>query len=116
MSAKPGASSDRSRWTKADWPAHGHELNRKLRAAFLEEWDPIGVRDVPEAQDEYDAYVTAVFKLLTEGSGAEKIFEYLWWVETVHMGLQGDRQKTSRFAERLAQMATKLKSQKSDIN
>ena len=35
MSAKPGASSDRSRWTKADWPAHGHELNRKLRAAFL---------------------------------------------------------------------------------
>jgi len=100
----------------SDYATIARRTHQELRAAFLEECDPIGVRDVPEAQDEYDAYVTAVFKLLTEGSGAEKIFEYLWWVETVHMGLQGDRQKTSRFAERLAQMATKLKSQKSDIN
>ena len=35
MSERPGGSSDRSRWTKAEWTAHRHELNRKLRAAFL---------------------------------------------------------------------------------
>ncbi len=32
---------------------------------FLEDWDPIGVDDVPEAQGEYDSYVPGVCELLT---------------------------------------------------
>jgi hypothetical protein len=32
--------------------------------ALLKEWDPIGVGQIPEAQDEYDSYVPDVYKLL----------------------------------------------------
>ena len=29
----------------------------ELRRLLLVEWDPIGIADVPKAQDEYDSYV-----------------------------------------------------------
>ncbi len=65
---------------------------------------PIGINDVPEASNEYDAYVRGVHKLLTAGKGATDVFDYLWWVETEHMGLPGDRQATLAVAEKLAHL------------
>ena len=100
----------------SDYTTIARQTHERIRNAFLEEWDPIGVRNVPEAQDEYDAYVAAVFQLLTQESGPDKIFDYLWWVETVHMGLRGDRQKTFRFAERLARLAPDVTSHEKDVN
>jgi len=69
-----------------------------IRRALLTEWDPIGVAHSPEAQDEYDGYVSTVYKLLIRRAAVGEIFDYLWWVETEHMGLVGDRQATERFA------------------
>ena len=59
----------------------------ELRHLLLEEWDPIGVRDVPEAQDEYDGYLGQIGSRLREGSHAEDIASYLDWAEFEHMGL-----------------------------
>lgn len=78
-----------------------HDL---IRAAVMNEWDPIGVRGIAEAADEYDSYVPAICKLFTDGRPKSEVFEYLWWLETEHMGLTGDRQATERFADRLAQL------------
>jgi hypothetical protein len=72
-----------------------------IKVALLHEWDPIGVREDPDAQHEYDSYVPAIYKLLITRRAQHEIFDYLWWVETTHMGLTGNRQATEHFAERL---------------
>jgi hypothetical protein len=59
----------------------------ELRHLLLDEWDPIGVRDVPEAQDEYDSYLGQIGARLRQGSDAEGIASYLDWAEFEHMGL-----------------------------
>jgi hypothetical protein len=48
-------------------------------------WDPIGVRDEPNAQDEYDSYLGGVFDLLTSGAPDDRINEYLWQIVAERM-------------------------------
>ncbi len=81
-----------------------------IRKALLDEWDPIGVREISEAQDEYDHYVPAIYRLLVTRRPDCELIDYLWWLETEHMGLSGDRQATEAFAEYLQGIAEKLES------
>lgn len=64
-------------------------------------WDPIGVGSVPEAADEYDSYVPIIYRMLVTRQTLDVLFDYLWWLETEHMGLIGDRQRTAAFAREL---------------
>lgn len=79
-----------------------------VRNAVMSNWDPIGVAGIPEAADEYDSYVPAIYKMLIERKSPEDIFSYLWWLETEHMGLSGDRQATAAFAQRLYNLSSEL--------
>jgi hypothetical protein len=79
-----------------------------IREALLKEWDPIGVKGIAEAHDEYDGYVGQVSELLQKGATAQEVFAYLWWVETEHMGLPGNRQATEQFARRLVDLRAEL--------
>jgi hypothetical protein len=79
-----------------------------IREVLLREWDPIGVNDIPEAQDEYDSYVGQVYALLIRRTPASKILDLLWGIETEHMGLSGNRQHTAQIAERLAALPSEL--------
>ena len=56
-----------------------------IKALLLHEWDPIGVSDVAEANDEYDAYAFQVHKMVREGADATAIARYLNWVVTSRM-------------------------------
>ncbi len=58
-----------------------------IRHVLLDVWDPIGVKDVPEAQDEYDCCLDSLFHLLTTGATDDQIAEHLWKEGTEHMGL-----------------------------
>ena len=78
------------------------EAHAVIKRILLTEWDPIGVSEFPEAQDEYDAYVSEVYRLLSRQLSSREIFDYLWWVETDHMRLCGNRQRTEKIAEKLA--------------
>ncbi len=60
-----------------------------IRHVLLEVWDPIGVREEPYAQDEYDGYIGDIYELLTQGSSDEQISDYLYWVVSERMGLNG---------------------------
>ena len=53
----------------------------------MEEWDPIGVRDIPEASDEYDSYLGPIASRLRKGATADELAAYLTEVEEVQMGL-----------------------------
>lgn len=79
-------------------------FHETIRRTLLREWDPIGVGAIAEAQDEYDAYVPTIYKMLIARHSRHEVFEYLWWLETEHMGLTGDRQATEKFADRLMQL------------
>lgn len=82
-----------------------------IKAALISEWDPIGVGQFPEAQDEYDSYVPTIYKLLITRSTKHEIFNYLWWLETEYMGLCGNRQATETFAERLLRIPHEIDKQ-----
>jgi len=62
-------------------------IRRDIRRVLLTVWDPIGVKDAPEAQDEYDGYLGDVFALLTEGKSDDAIVDYLLRVVNESMGL-----------------------------
>lgn len=77
-------------------------LHHQIKDLLLKEWDPIGVQAIPEAQDEYDGYVPTLCSMLIARTPVHEVFEYLLWLETEHMGLTADRQRTQSIAEKLA--------------
>ena len=89
----------------AEKAKHYHSLIQEI---LLKEGDPIGVSHIPEAQDEYNAYVGEVYRLLSRRATQREIFDYLWWVETQHMSLCGDRQRTEKIAEKLANLVAEI--------
>jgi hypothetical protein len=66
------------------------ELQCAIRRVFLEVWDPIGISDEPNAQDEYDSYIGRVFELLATGGSDKEIIEHLLWA-TECRGMDGSR-------------------------
>jgi len=85
-----------------------HERAKRYQEAvgriLLEEWDPIGIADTPEAADEYGTYAMAVTSLLLRGEPREKLVDYLWTVEIEDMGLDGDRARIESVVARLLQL------------
>jgi hypothetical protein len=63
------------------------EIQADIARILLEDWDPIGVHDVPEAQDEYDSYVGGVYRLLATGATPEELAAHLLSIENDSMGL-----------------------------
>ena len=63
------------------------EIQQAIRQALMDHWDPIGVSDIPEAQDEYDSYVGPVYRLLASGASDRMLTDYLYKTETETMGL-----------------------------
>jgi len=57
----------------------------------MSEWDPIGVKEIPEASDEYDLYLGDVYALVVGNAGLSKIAEYLRWVEVERMEVVDER-------------------------
>jgi hypothetical protein len=62
-----------------------------IRHVLMSVWDPIGIKDEPNAQDEYDSYLGGVYELLITGASEERIAEHLWWIVTERMGLSAAR-------------------------
>ena len=72
-----------------------------IRQILLHDWDPVGVADVLQAQDEYDSYIARIYAMLIRHEPRHKLVEHLWLIETEYMGLAGNRQRTEVTAERL---------------
>ena len=59
----------------------------EIRHVLLEVWDPIGVKDELNAQDEYDGYIGKLYELLVSQADDSKFVDYLYWAAHDHMGL-----------------------------
>ena len=68
-------------------------IRAEIRQVLLTVWDPIGVADEPNAQDEYDCCLGDVYHLLTSGANNEQIQDYLWKQAAEHMGLNCARKE-----------------------
>lgn len=53
----------------------------------MNDWDPIGVSDTPEAADEYDSYIGDIYDLIQSNASAAQIAAYLRHVEIDQMGM-----------------------------
>jgi hypothetical protein len=83
---------------------HARNYQGAIPEVPLREWDPIGVADIPEAADEYDSYISQVHALLFRREPLYKLVDFLWWAETEHMGLAGNRRRSEQVAERLLRL------------
>jgi hypothetical protein len=71
-----------------------------VRSILMSSWDPIGVRDIPEAFDEYDSYAWDITHMLGKKASASEIFNYLAWA-VVRMGLENEYSVNQCVAESL---------------
>ena len=62
-------------------------LGEAVRQVLLHVWDPIGVRGVPQAQDEYDGYVGPVLRAVVDGAGVDEVRVLLDRLAVRDMGL-----------------------------
>ncbi len=78
-----------------------------LQRLLLEEWDPIGVQDAPEAVDEYDSYAFEIYTMLHAAPAptAERIAAYLTLIETEHMGLNPNAAHNRRVAAMIHELS-----------
>ncbi|KKB10637.1 hypothetical protein VE25_16995 [Devosia geojensis] len=72
-----------------------------VRKMLLQDWDPIGVRDEPAAQDEYDAYLPAVLHLLQVRAPVDEVARCLTDITTLEMGLSDVEERDRAVAARL---------------
>jgi hypothetical protein len=89
-------------------PPHGidkeqsRQIRQHIRRVLMEVWDPIGVNGIPEAADEYDAYIGDFYEELASGRSRQKIIERLASLESDRMGLPHLQQELPGRLERVA--------------
>lgn len=88
-----------------------HDRNRpkddlnQVRTTLLRVWDPIGIGNVPEAQDEYDSYVGDILAALSQAKAtADMIAAHLLQIATDDMALPN----SPALIERCTQAAERL--------
>ena len=59
---------------------------RRIRSVLMDDWDPSGVRDIPQAADEYDFYAMPIYTILRQRRSEDVLLDYLRWM-TEQMGL-----------------------------
>ena len=79
-------------------------MQAQIRKILLADWDPIGIRNEPGAQDEYDSYVGPLHTLLAGGAPPSKIAEHLAHIEDAEMGLPISAEKRLPVAIRLCSL------------
>ena len=79
------------------------ENRANVREVLMQEWDPIGVCGVPEAQDEYDRYVGEVYVMLMDHrASTAEVAVYLLDTTINYMGLSPRPELTERSARTAA--------------
>ena len=75
-------------------------VHSQIRTVLLNVWDPIGVQNEPNAQDEYDGYIGEIYSLLIRKATDQEITDRLLYIVQDAMGLDAakaeDMQPTVR--------------------
>ncbi len=74
----------------------------------MQDWDPIGVKDYPEAGSEYDQYAQTIWGLLHKGANADQIVQFLNDVVKNNLGLRPDETRAKTTARKLIELDLKI--------
>ena len=83
------------------------EIQESIRHILFYDWDPIGIND-SALDDEYNSYVGGIYRLLASGASEYQIIERLFQLETISMGLNGNRERLKNIAEKLMKLNVSL--------
>jgi len=61
---------------------HYKNAFKVIHYVLMNEWNPIGIGDEPLAQDEYEPYVSVIYRLLCEGAESDRLAKHCGWVES----------------------------------
>jgi len=86
-----------------------NQLYNFIDDLLWEEWDPIGINDIPEARDEYSSYTPQIFSLAIHGASHEDIVEKLRRIEINWMGLVSNAERNMKLATKILQAALDFK-------
>lgn len=62
----------------------------EIRSVLIDDWDPIGIGDNLNLNDEYDGYIGSIMKILMQNSTADEIVEFLKKIENKEMGIDNN--------------------------
>ncbi|MCE5302554.1 MAG: hypothetical protein LLF97_05525 [Planctomycetaceae bacterium] len=82
-------------------------LENVVHDVLIHDWDPIGC-GVPD--DEYDSYIPGICRLLRDGANEIKIGAHLEDIQTVSMGLRGNKDRNRQIAHILVERMRELTS------
>jgi hypothetical protein len=68
--------------------AESRRVRVEIRRVLVNVWDPIGVKNEPNAQDEYDGYIGKLFELLISDAPDTDLVEHLYWAAHDRMGFE----------------------------
>ena len=93
----------------SDEQRKARSIQESIRNILLRDWDPIGINDVPEAEDEYDSYVGGIYRLLASHCSTDQIVDHLATIESQTMGLGvANREHLTRVATQLLALDVSL--------
>lgn len=81
------------------------KLRQHVHHILHHEWDPIGVKDVADCENEYSGYVSGILRLLGAGADQTKIEAHLVRLQNESMGLPRVSERTNAAATKLADLA-----------
>ena len=71
-------------------------LRAQVRDVLLNTWDPIGISDEPNAQNEYDSYIDPIYDLLISQASDDVLIDYLHLVVFEQMGIDAASREDMR--------------------
>jgi hypothetical protein len=91
-----------NRYMASDEQRRARTIQESIHDILLRDWDPIGINDVSEAQDEYDSYIGGVYRLVASHYSIDQLVDYLATIESQTMGLDvPNRERLTRVANQL---------------
>ena len=62
------------------------EIQESIRQVLLIDWDPLHVDTSPDLEDEYDAYIGPIYRVLAENCSEETLIQLLYKLEKDDLG------------------------------
>lgn len=80
-------------------------IAKEINNILLNIWDPIGIKSIPEAYDEYRFYVETVQNILLESKDPKsELTNYLYYIEKDMIGLQPNEENLKIVVELLIKL------------
>ncbi|WP_302568333.1 hypothetical protein [Culturomica massiliensis] len=83
-------------------------IYKAIDEILWKDWDPIGINENENIRDEYQGYTPHVFTLKIQGADVHKIAQHLYKLETIDMGMTGDKELVLNHCKTIAQKIIEL--------